>query len=83
MKNVLLSLVFCCGCLGLLLEDGLGLTTITGLLTVVTTLTLDVQRSLTGLVLGNLVGSVLSALGAGAEGVASLGNVHLSDRRNV
>lgn len=34
------------GSLGLLVEDGLGLTTITALLTVITTLTLGVQRGL-------------------------------------
>jgi len=43
------------GGLGLLVEDGLGLTTVTLLLPVVTTLTLSVQRSLTSLVLGDLV----------------------------
>lgn len=46
------------GGLGLLVEDGLGLTTVTLLLPVVTTLTLSVERSLTGLVLGDLVGAV-------------------------
>ena len=47
------------GGLGLLVEDGLGLTTVTLLLPVVTTLTLSVERSLTSLVLGDLVGAVL------------------------
>ena len=42
------------GGLGLLVEDGLGLTTITGLLSVVTTLTLGEDRVLTLLVLGDL-----------------------------
>lgn len=59
------------------MENGLGLTTITGLLTVVTSLTLGIERSLTSLVLGDLVGSVLSALLALAEGVSGLGNVNL------
>ena len=39
------------GGLGPLVEDGLGLTSVTGLLTVVTTLTLGEQRSLASLVL--------------------------------
>ena len=46
------------GGLGLLVEDGLGLTTVTLLLPVVTTLTLSVERSLTSFVLGDLVGTV-------------------------
>lgn len=46
------------GCLGLLLEDRLGLTTVTLLLTDVTTLTLGKLGRLTGLVLGHLVGTV-------------------------
>ena len=41
----------------LLVEDGLGLTTVTRLLTVVTTLSLRSQRILALLVLGNLVGA--------------------------
>jgi hypothetical protein len=65
------------GSLGLLVENGLGLTTITGLLTVITSLTLGEKRSLTGLVLGDLVGSVLFTLGALAVGVTGLGNVDL------
>ena len=44
----------------LLVEDGLGLTTITGLLAVVTTLSLSRQRILTLLVLGNFVGAILT-----------------------
>ena len=40
----------------LLVEDGLSLTTVTGLLTVVTTLSLRGQRILALLVLGHLVG---------------------------
>jgi hypothetical protein len=43
----------------LLVEDGLSLTTITRLLSVVTALALGEQRSLAGLVLCDLVGSVL------------------------
>jgi hypothetical protein len=58
-------------------ENGLGLTTITGLLTVITSLTLSEERSLTGLVLSDLVGSVLSALGTLTVGVSGLGNVDL------
>lgn len=42
------------GGLGLLVEDGLGLTTVTRLLAVVTTLTLGEEGSLASLVLGDL-----------------------------
>ena len=59
------------------MENGLGLTTITGLLTVITSLTLSEERSLTGLVLSDLVRSVLSALGTLTVGVTGLGNVDL------
>lgn len=65
------------GSLGLLVEDGLGLTTITGLLSVVTALTLREQRGLASLVLGDLVLGVLAALLALAIGVSGLGNVDL------
>ena len=58
----------------LLVEHGLGLTTKTSLLAVVTTLTLCVDAVLALLVLSNLVGSVLSALLRGAESVLGLGN---------
>lgn len=67
------------GGLRLLVEDGLGLTTITGLLAVVTALALREGRSLTGLVLGDLVQGVLAALAALAEGLPGLGNVHHFD----
>ena len=67
------------GSLGLLVEDGLGLTTITRLLAVVTSLSLSEQRSLAGLVLGDLVLGVLAAILALAVGVAGLGNVDLCD----
>lgn len=65
------------GSLGLLVEDRLGLTTITALLSVVTALTLGEQRGLASLVLGNLVLGVLAALLALAVGVSGLGNVDL------
>jgi hypothetical protein len=65
------------GGLGLLVEDRLGLTTVTGLLTVVTTLTLGEEGSLASLVLGDLVLGVLLAVLALAVGAASLGNVDL------
>ena len=42
----------------LLVEDGLGLTTVTGLLAHVTTLSLDYLRVLALLVLGDLVGTI-------------------------
>ena len=65
------------GGLGLLVEDGLGLTTITALLAIITTLSLGEQRSLAGIVLGDLVLGVLAALLALAVGVTGLGNVDL------
>lgn len=65
------------GGLGLLVEDGLGLTTVTALLSVVTALTLREQRGLAGLVLRHLVLGVLAALLALAVGVSGLGNVDL------
>jgi hypothetical protein len=49
------------GGLGLLVEDGLGLTSVTGLLSVVTPLSLGEDRVLTLLVLGHLVRGVLLA----------------------
>lgn len=64
------------GGLGLLVEDGLGLTTETTLLTVVSSLTLGEKGSLTGLVLGHLVLGVLAALLALAVSLSGLGNVN-------
>ena len=52
------------GGLGLLSEDGLGLSTETGLLGVVASLTLSSGGVLSFLVLGDLVGLVLAALNA-------------------
>jgi hypothetical protein len=65
------------GGLGLLVEDGLGLTTVTLLFAVVTAFTLDDSRVLALLVLGHLVDSVLEALLALAVGFAGLGDVDL------
>lgn len=65
------------GSLGLLVENGLGLTTITALLTVVTTLTLSEDGSFTGLVLGDLVGSVTATLLTSTKGLTSLRDVDL------
>lgn len=65
------------GGLGLLVENGLGLTTITALLSVVTALSLGEQRGLTSLVLRHLVLGVLAALLALAVGVSGLGDVDL------
>merc|ERR1712127_585551 len=62
------------GGLGLLAEDGLGLTTETRLLPVVTTLTLSKKGSLSGLVLGDLV--ELVHLAPLAEGLTGLGNAN-------
>ena len=42
----------------LLVEDGLGLTTITGLFSVITTLSLSEEGSLSSLVLGDFVGTI-------------------------
>jgi len=67
-KNYLL-----CG-LGLLVENGLSLTTKTLLLTIVTTLTLSIDGILALLVLGDLVESVLSASLVRAESLHSLGD---------
>lgn len=64
------------GGLGLLVENWLGLTTETGLLTVVSSLTLSEQGSLTSLVLGNLVLGVLSALLTLTVSLSELWNVN-------
>jgi hypothetical protein len=66
------------GGLGLLVEDGLGLTTVTTLLPVVTTLTLSEKGGLASLVLGDLVLGVLVALLGLAVSPAGLGNVDLN-----
>ena len=65
------------GGLGLLLEHGLGLSTETLLLGVVTALSLGEDGGLSGLVLRHLVEGVLSALLGGAEGLPGLGDVNL------
>lgn len=57
------------------MENGLRLTTVSGLLAVVTTLTLRKSRGFARLVLGDLVQSVLAALAALAEGLSGLGDV--------
>lgn len=59
--------------LGLLVEDGLGLATVTALLPVVTTLALGGERVLALLVLSDLVGRVLLAGLALAEGATGPG----------
>lgn len=59
------------------MENGLGLTTITGLFTIVTTLSLGKQRSLPSLILGDLVLGVLLARLALAVGLTGLGDVDL------
>jgi hypothetical protein len=61
-------------------EDRLGLTSVSGLLTIVTTLSLGEQGSLSSLVLGNLVLGVLLAGLTLAEGLAGLGNVDLKSK---
>lgn len=66
------------GSLSFLVENRLGLTTETRLLTVITSLTLSEQGSLTSLVLGNLVLSVLTTVLTLAVGLSSLWNVNYS-----
>jgi hypothetical protein len=61
----------------LLVENRLGLTTISWLLTVITALSLGRQAVLTLLVLSDLVKGVLPALLVLAVGLLGLGNVHL------
>lgn len=70
-----------CG-LSLLLEDGLRLTTETGLLTIVSSLTLGEKRSLTSLVLGDLVKPMTFAFAAATEGISGFWNVDLSIQEN-
>ncbi len=65
------------GGLGFLMEDGFGLTTVAGLLTVVTTLSLGEDGGLSGLVLGDLVGGVTATLLTSAKGFTSLRDVDL------
>ena len=64
------------GSLSLLVEDRLGLTTITTLLTVVTALTLGEEASLTSLILGDLEFLVLVAGGGTAEHLLFLGELN-------
>jgi len=64
------------GGLGLLSEDGLGLSTVSLLLAVVTTLALGLERIFTLLVLRHLVKRVLPAFGGGTESAASFRNVN-------
>lgn len=71
------------GSLGLLVEDGLGLTTVTGLLALVTTGTLGKLGGLTSLVLGDLVDGVLLALLTRAIGLAGLGDVYLREEMRI
>merc|ERR1719203_451219 len=61
--------------LGLLVKHGLGLSTESHLFGIVTTLTLGEVGSLTGRVLGHLMGLVLTAFFAGAVGLAFFGYV--------
>ena len=71
------------GGLGLLVENGLGLTTITALLPVITSLTLGEQGGLASLVLGDLVLGVLLAGLALAIGLAGLGDVDLPISQSI
>lgn len=59
------------------MENGLGLSTVTGLFTVITAFSLSGDAVLTLLVLGDLVEGVLPALLALAVGFLRLRNVHL------
>lgn len=62
---------------GLLVEDGLGLTTVAGLLAIVTALSLSKNGGFAGFVLGHLVGSVTATLFTSTKGLTSLRNVNL------
>ena len=64
------------GSLGFLVENGLGLTTETRLFTVITSLTLGKQGSLTSFVLSNLVLSVLTTGLTLTVGLSGLWNVN-------
>lgn len=64
------------GSLGLFMENWLSLTTVTSLFTVVSSLTLSEKGSLTSLILGNLVLSVLSAGLTLAISLSGFWNVH-------
>jgi len=68
-KNYLLR------CFGLLVEDGLGLTTITRLFAIVTSLTLGSQSWFANFVLGNLVWGMLLAMVTRAESISSFWDV--------
>lgn len=68
------------GSLSLLVENRLSLTTETGLFTVVTSLTLSEQGSLTGLVLGHLVLGVLAASLTFTVGLSGLWNVNCDEK---
>lgn len=69
------------GGLSFLVENWLGLTTVTGLLSVISSLTLGVQRCLTSLVLGHSVLSVLSALLTFTVGLSGLWNVNYMEKK--
>lgn len=64
------------GNLGFLVENWLGLTTVTSLLTVISSLTLSEERSLTSLVLGNPVLGVFTAVLTLAIGLSGLWDVN-------
>lgn len=70
------------GGLSLLVEDGLCLTTITGLLPVITALSLGCQTVLAFLVLGHLVQGVFLAFLVLAVGLLGLWDIHLQDQVN-
>lgn len=57
------------------MEHRLGLSSVSGLFSVITSFSLCVKGGLSSLVLGNLVGSVLAASLAFAIGSSGLGNV--------
>lgn len=71
------------GGLSLLVENWLGLTTKTGLLTVVSSLTLSEQGSFTSLVLSNLVLGVLTAFLTLTVGLSELRNVNWMLVKNI
>ena len=67
--------------LGLLVKHGLGLTTITGLFAIVSTLSLREKRRFAGFILSDFVLSVLFAGLAFAVGAAGFGDVDLEEER--
>lgn len=69
------------GSLGFLVENLFGLTTITGLFSVISSFTLSEQRSFTSFVLGNFVLGMFTAFFTFTVGLSSFWNVNYNKRR--